>query len=92
MAYDAEDPLVIRIKDAARLAGLVPRRVKTGGGADANVMGEKGARAITLGIGMTDIHSEEEYIAVRDIEGCARLVELLIALYGRDGARLSAGD
>ena len=90
VAYDAEDPLVIRIKDAARLAGLVPRRVKTGGGADANVMGEKGARAITLGIGMTDIHSEEEYIAVRDIEGCARLVQMLIALYARDGQKAVA--
>lgn len=91
VSFDAEDPLVIRIKDAARLAGLVPRRVVTGGGADANVMGAKGARAITLGIGMTDIHSEEEYIAVRDIEGCARLVEVLIALYARDGSR-SAGE
>ncbi|MCI8366884.1 MAG: M20/M25/M40 family metallo-hydrolase [Eggerthellaceae bacterium] len=88
VAYNAEDPLVIRIKDAARLAGLVPRRVTTGGGADANVMGEKGARAITLGIGMTDIHSEDEYIAVRDVEGCAKLVEMLIALYARDGQRL----
>lgn len=87
VCYDREDPLVIRIMDAARLSGLVPRKVRTGGGADANVMGQKGARAITLGIGMTDIHSEEEYIAVRDVEGCARLVEVLIALYARDGAR-----
>ena len=66
----------------------MPRRVTTGGGADANVMGKKGARAITLGIGMTDIHSEDEYIAVRDVEGCAKLVEMLIALYARDGQRL----
>ena len=61
-----------------RTCGLQPELHRTGGGADANVLASKGARAITLGIGMANFHSTEEYIRVQDLESTARLVEALV--------------
>ncbi|MDR2379562.1 MAG: hypothetical protein LBE08_00030, partial [Bifidobacteriaceae bacterium] len=40
-----------------------------GRGAEANLLGTKGAKAITLGIGMTVFHTSDERIAVADLEG-----------------------
>lgn len=79
--FDDDAPVVTRAAAAARAAGLEPRLARTGGGADANVLGAKGACAVTLGIGMANFHSTGEFIAVRDLEDSARLVEALIAEY-----------
>lgn len=77
--YDQDDPLVQGIVRAAEKAGLQPRIHKSGGGADANKYAAHGARAITLGTGMTNFHTVDEYISVQDLEGVALLVEALIA-------------
>ena len=37
--------------------------------------------AITLGIGMTNFHSVDEYIEVADLQNMARYVEAIIAEY-----------
>ena len=79
--FENDAPIVARAVAAARAAGLVPRLARTGGGADANVLGAKGCQAVTLGIGMANFHSADEFIAVRDLEATARLVEALIAEY-----------
>lgn len=76
--YDESDPLVQGIAAAARAAGLEPRFHYSGGGADANMLAARGVRAITLGIGMTNFHSIDEFITVEDLEGTARLAEALI--------------
>ena len=79
--FEDDAPIVARAVAAARAAGLVPRLARTGGGADANVLGAKGCQAVTLGIGMANFHSADEFIPVRDLEATARLVETLIAEY-----------
>lgn len=79
--YDACDPLIEKMTAAARRAHLTPKCAVSGGGADANVLGAKGANAITLGIGMTAFHSCNEYIAVADLEGTARFAEALITVF-----------
>ncbi|MEG2369436.1 MAG: M20/M25/M40 family metallo-hydrolase [Raoultibacter sp.] len=79
--FEEDDQLVEKLSEAARAAGLVPRYSISGGGADANVLGTKGARAITLGIGMTSFHSCDEYISIADLEGSARFVEAIIAVF-----------
>lgn len=76
--YAEDDPFVSRIAEAARAAGLEPRVHRSGGGADANNYAARGVRAITLGTGMTNFHTTEEHISVRDLEGIARLVEELV--------------
>ncbi len=77
------DAIVAHLEAAARAAGLEPRHANSGGGADANVLATKGADAITLGIGMTNFHSVDEYIEVADLQSMARYVEAIIAEYAR---------
>lgn len=81
VVHTADDAIVRHLEAAARAAGLEPRHAISGGGADANVLGTKGADAITLGIGMTNFHSVDEYILVEDLEAMARYVEAIIAEY-----------
>ncbi len=76
--YDKNDPLVQGIAHAAEAAGLQPEYHCSGGGADANAFAAHGVRAITLGTGMTNFHSVDEFITVDDLEGLARLIEALI--------------
>lgn len=78
VVYDEADPLVRSVVDAARAAGLTPRIHRSGGGADANKYAAVGARAITLGIGMTNFHTPYESISFKDLQGAARLAEALI--------------
>lgn len=77
--YDEDDELVQGIVRAAHEAGLTPRFLYSGGGADANVLISRGVRALTLGVGMANFHSVDECITVADLENSARLVEALIA-------------
>lgn len=77
--YEEDNELVQGIARAARAAGLEPRFLYSGGGADANVLVSRGVRAVTLGVGMTNFHSVDEHITVADLEDSARLVEALIA-------------
>lgn len=81
VVHTADDAIIQHLEAAARAAGLEPRHAISGGGADANVLGTKGADAITLGIGMTNFHSVDEYILVEDLEAMARYVEAIIAEY-----------
>ncbi|WP_165049754.1 MULTISPECIES: M20/M25/M40 family metallo-hydrolase [unclassified Adlercreutzia] len=79
--FSEDAPIVSSLVRAAKAAGLTPRLALSGGGADANVLSTKGACAITLGIGMTNFHTCDEHITVRDLEGSARYVEAVIAEY-----------
>ncbi|MBU5405892.1 M20/M25/M40 family metallo-hydrolase [Paraeggerthella hongkongensis] len=76
--YQESDPLVQGVAAAARAAGLEPAFRYSGGGADANILSARGVRAVTLGIGMTNFHSVDEFIIVQDLEGTARLAEELV--------------
>lgn len=78
-----DDEIVGRLRAAIDAAGLQLRLATTGGGADANVLVMKGANAVTLGIGMANFHTCDEYIKVRDLQDSARLVEAIIAEYAR---------
>lgn len=78
-----ESPLIMRAKQAIEACGLELSTVRTGGGADANCLRGMGVNAITLGTGMTNFHSTDEYIKVQDLIDDARLVCALIAEYSR---------
>ena len=79
--HEPGDAIVAHLEAAAATCGLVSRHATSGGGADANILGTKGADAITLGIGMTNFHSVDEYIEVADLQNMARYVEAIIAEY-----------
>lgn len=77
--FDESDPIVSKLFAAARAADLEPKTMVSGGGADANLLGTKGAKAVTLSIGMTAFHSTDEYITVADLEGTERFIEAIVA-------------
>ncbi len=76
--YEETDDLVAHIKRACERAGVEFRPHISGGGADANILCTRGINAITLGIGMTNFHSVDEFITVEDLQNCARLAHALI--------------
>ncbi|HWR62311.1 MAG TPA: M20/M25/M40 family metallo-hydrolase [Clostridia bacterium] len=74
-----KDAEVVKLAEAAiRRIGLEPSLKSTGGGSDTNVMSGKGLQAVTLGIGMSNVHTTSEYIAISDIEKTAELVAAII--------------
>ncbi|MEY8562608.1 M20/M25/M40 family metallo-hydrolase [Eggerthellaceae bacterium 3-80] len=77
--YGESHELVCQIKRACKRAGVEFRPHISGGGADANILCTRGVKAITLGIGMTNFHSVDEFISVSDLQACARLAFALIA-------------
>lgn len=81
VVHEPGDAIVEHLAAAARAAGLEPCHAISGGGADANVLGTKGADAITLGVGMANFHSTDEYIELADLRAMARYVEAIIAEY-----------
>jgi len=74
-----KDADVVKLVDAAiRRIGLETCLKSTGGGSDTNIMSGKGLQAVTLAIGMTNVHTTSESIAIKDMEKTAELVAAII--------------
>jgi len=72
-------PVRIAVKAAENL-GLTSRQEQTGGGSDANIFNSRGIATAVLGIGMTKVHTTEEYITVSDlVENARYLLEIIKA-------------
>jgi tripeptide aminopeptidase len=68
-----DSPLLERARRACEKLGLEFSPEPSGGGSDANIFSGKGLSCINLGIGMSQVHTTEEYIAVKDMLDAARL-------------------
>lgn len=80
-----DDPALVLAKKALERAGLEPREVEVGGGADANVFNAKGIPCVNMANGMTNVHTAEEEIAVADLETMVAVtLELVDAARGAD--------
>lgn len=76
----SKDAEVVKLVDAAiRKIGLETHLKSTGGGSDTNIMSGKGLQAVTLGIGMTNVHTVAECIAIEDMEKTAALVAAIVS-------------
>ncbi|TEB06697.1 Carboxypeptidase G2 precursor [Pelotomaculum schinkii] len=76
-----EQSLPVRLaSSAAKNLGLTASLKNTGGGSDANSYNSKGIPAVVLGIGMSKVHTTEEFISLADLSGNARyLLEIVRA-------------
>ena len=63
---------------ACRKLGKEVSFIKSGGGSDANIMNGKGIPAVNIGVGMSNVHTTAEYIAIKDLEAAAQMVEKLL--------------
>jgi tripeptide aminopeptidase len=66
--FKPDDPVFALAAEAVRRAGLEPRPIDVGGGADANVFNARGIPCVNLANGMMQVHTPEEHIAVADLE------------------------
>lgn len=73
-----DDATVQLAARAIRRIGLEPKLVKSGGGTDANVFCGKGVPATNIGVGMTKVHSVEEYLEIDAMEAASRFVLAVI--------------
>lgn len=72
------DPILSIIEAAMKRADIPYSPKSTGGGSDTNILNGAGIKAVTLGIGMSNAHSTEEFITIDSLEKTALLVEGLI--------------
>lgn len=59
---------------------MTPNLVSTGGGSDANILNNMGIPSVDLGIGMTNVHTTNEYIEIKDLVSTTELVLELIKI------------
>ena len=52
--------------------------MKSGGGSDTNIYNSKGIPSVNLGIGMSKVHTKEEFIKIEDMVGCTKLLLSII--------------
>lgn len=84
-----EDHRVIKLaRLAAKNLGIKMDSKTIGGGADANIFFGKGIMAGVLGTGMTDVHTLNESIALKDMENSARLILEILKIHAEGGAVL----
>lgn len=74
IALDTESTTIQLATAAVRRLGLEPQLVKSGGGSDANVFCGKGIPATNLGVGMSKVHSVEEYLQIAEMKAAAEFV------------------
>lgn len=75
---DPESTTVQLACAAARRLGMEPHLAKSGGGSDANVFCGKGIPATNVGVGMTKVHSVEEYLVIDEMKAAADFVLAVI--------------
>ncbi len=75
---DENEPILKIIEKAMNKVDVSYMPKPTGGGSDTNIFNGKGLKAATLGIGMFNAHSVNEYIAVDDIVKTSALVAAII--------------
>ncbi|MDP3058835.1 MAG: M20/M25/M40 family metallo-hydrolase [bacterium] len=75
---DTNQAVVQLAINAVNSIGLPLAILPTGGGSDANILNGKGMPSIVLGIGMENVHSKEERIAVSQLVDGAKLLLSII--------------
>ncbi len=77
-SLDDSDEVVKMFGDACAKAGIQFTTLASGGGSDTNVYNGKGMPSVNMAVGMSKVHTTEEFIAIKDMVDCAKvLVELV---------------
>ena len=74
-----EDSEILEIlKKACKNIDIEYKPMKCGGGSDTNIYNEKGISSVNLGIGMSKVHTKEEFIKIDDMIECTKLLLSII--------------
>lgn len=75
---DTDSDIVKMFGDACGKAGIQFTTLSSGGGSDTNIYNAKNIPSVNMAIGMSKVHTTEEFIAIQDIVDCTKiLVELV---------------
>lgn len=72
--FNEDEEILSYFEKACQNVGVECVKKSTGGGSDANIYNAKGYKALTLGVGMTKVHTKEEYIEIDDLVATTKLV------------------
>lgn len=73
-----EEKVVQLAVQAAGKIGLTPVLESTGGGSDASIINDHGIPCVNLAIGMSAVHTCDEYIRIEDLVNTARFIVALV--------------
>jgi tripeptide aminopeptidase len=83
-----KDSVALGLAEAGlRGAGLEPKRVKIGGGSDANALRLDGYDCVLLSNGTSDVHTAEERVPARSLEKMLEVCEGIVAAAAGSAAR-----
>ena len=71
---DSESEILKYFAKACANVGLECTQKSSGGGSDANVYNAKGFTAVNLAVGMSKVHTKEEFIEIKDMVDTAKLI------------------
>lgn len=75
---EEDHPILKLMKEAADRLDITLNLHSTGGGSDTNIINGKGIPAIDISVGMTNVHSTQEQIAISDmVKACSLVVEII---------------
>ena len=74
----SDEDIVKVFEKACESTGVSCVTKSTGGGSDSNIYSEKGYKAMTIGVGMSKVHTTEEYIEIEDLYTTTKLVVELL--------------
>lgn len=80
VSLSENEPVLFRLKKSCEKCNLNYIPEASGGGADASNLYANGINAATLGVGMKEVHSVDEYILVDDILNSEKLVISLMTI------------
>jgi len=66
------------LEGACKDINIEYKPMKSGGGSDTNIYNGKGIPSVNLGIGMSKVHTKEEFIKIEDMVGCTKLLLSII--------------
>jgi tripeptide aminopeptidase len=77
-SLDDNAEVVEIVKQACNKAGIESETVSSGGGSDTNIYNSKGVPSVNLAVGMSKVHTLEEYIEIKDLVNLSKiLVEII---------------
>ncbi len=81
----ADHPILQLLQKAASRLNIPVNLHSTGGGSDTNIINGKGIPAVDISVGMCNVHSTDEQIAISDIVKACELVLEIIRTHAEEG-------
>ena len=72
------DNIISHFERAAKMCGIKPSYKKSGGGSDTNILNGRKIKALNLSVGMTKVHTTDEFLMKSDLHKSAAMVIALI--------------